>query len=366
MKKLSIAACFALATTTSVFAESGSIKEAISYGVASGDMTVYNKNVNNNSGADEGFTNGSLGIAFQTDSFHNVNAKVAFRANHEFAEKREGNYEDEFATDSLMTEFFLQYRDIGVRATLGRQLMDLEWIGDYNEAITIETKKLIDDIKVTLAYVDRQAESEEDESTEFSDVTQKGAYIADFNYEIEEDESEISAYYYNIPDVVDFYGIKAKGEFSMFEFTAHYAASSADKQSGEENSNILNLELEHETSNFEFAVGYIKTDKEASVEQMTTYGDNIDPTEELEDSIYAADSQTVYGKIEYEGSNYEVEAVYAQAKHGAADNKDKEFTVELEYAFTDALSAEVVYTTTSMQDSADDKDVTEVSLTYSF
>jgi hypothetical protein len=364
MKRISLVASILLATTTSAFAESDSIKEAISYGVASGDITAFYKNENTKND-DEGFLNGSLGVSFQTDSFKGVNAKVGFRANHKFSEREDGNYKDEFENKALMTESYLQYRDVGLKATVGRQIIDLEWLGDYNEAITFETKKLMDNTTISLAYVDRQAESEEDESSNFEEISEKGLYAFDFNYEIEEDESEINAYYYSAPDLVDFYGIKAKGELGMFEFTAHYAASSVDVN-GEEDGNILNLEFETEISNFEFVVGYIRTDKEGGVGMMDSYGDNIDPTEELDESIYAADSQTAYAAIEYAGNGLEAELIYAEAKHGENNDKDKELTVAVEYEITDSLSTEIIYTTTSMEDSDDDLDVTQISLAYSF
>ena len=365
MKKLSFVTSLLLVTTTSVFAESDSIKEAIANGMASGDVTAFFKNEDTKD-EDAGYINGSLGLSYQTDSVYGVNAKVGFRANHKFSEKEDGDYEEEFANKSLLTEAYLQYRDVGLKATVGRQNIDLEWLGDFNEAITFQTSKLIDSTTITLGYVDRQAASEEDESTDFEELTEDGAYVLDFNYEIEEDESEINAYYYNVPDVVDFYGIKAKGELGMFEFTAHYAASSVDSKIGEEDGDILNLEFETEISNYEFAVGYIRTDKKGGIGLMDTYGDNIDPTEEIGDSIYAADSKTIYALAEYSYGDLEVEAVYAQAEYGEDKAKDKEFTLAVEYAFTDAISTELSYTNTSMEDSDDDSDITQLSVSYSF
>lgn len=365
MKKLSFVASLLLVTSTSIFAESDSIKEAIENGMVSGDVTIFYKN-DDGKDEDEGFANASLGLAYQTDSVHGINAKVAFRANQEIYEKEDENYDDEFENDSLLTEAFFQYRDIGTRITLGRQAIDLEWLGDYNEAITVQTNRLIDNTTITLGYVDRQAESEEDESTDFEEINDDGMYVLDVNYEIEEDESGINAYYYSAPDYVDFYGIKAKAEIGMIEATAHYAQSDVDASTGEEDGDILNVELELETSNYEFAVGYIKTDKDGGIGLMGEYGDNIDPTEELDDSIYAADSETYYAKVEYAYNDLEVGVVYAQAEHGENDDKDKEITLEVEYAFTDSLSTEFVYSNTNMEDSDDDRDVVSLAVQYSF
>lgn len=364
MRKLSLVTYLLLITSTSLFAESDSIKEAISNGMASGDVSIFYKN-DNGKEEDEGFTNASLGLSYQTDSVYGINAKAGFRANHKLSEIEDGNYADEFENKALLTEAFFQYRDIGTKITVGRQNIDLEWLGSFNEAITAQTNQIIDDTTISLAYVNRQAESEEDESTDFEKPSEDGAFVLDFNYEIEEDESEINAYYYSIPDLVDFYGIKAKGELGMFEITAHYAQSNVD-QSTDTDGSILNLEFEIETSNYEFAVGYIKTDKDGGIGLMDTYGDNIDPTEEIGDSVYTADSQTIYALAEYAKNDLEVELIYAQAEHGANNDKDKEITLAVEYAFTDSLSSEFAYTNTSMEDNDEDKDVVSLAVEYSF
>lgn len=362
MKKLSLAASILLLASSSAFAESSSIKEAFANGKTSGDITAFYKSEDNKT-TDAGFANGSLGLSFETDSINGFNAKAAFRTNHEFSEKENGDYAGDFTNDALLTEAYIQYANDTITATVGRQEIDLEWLGDYNEAITLGVSAIAD-TSIVLGYTQRQAASDETESGDFGKVNgDKGAYVLDVKYAGLE-SFEFNPYYYSAPDVADYYGLKTSYESDMFNLVAHYAASKEDTIA--DDGSILNLEIGTEVVGIALGLGYIKTDKDGAIGSMDTVGDNIDPTEEIGDSVYADDSQTIYATAGYAIDALELGLLYAQANHGVTDDKDKEITFSADYAFSDELSAGIVFTDVSMENKADDKNVTQVTLSYAF
>ena len=134
-KKLSLIACGLLLSTSTAFAES-SLEAAFASGQASGDISIYSNRIDKKGGnADSGYTAGTVGVAYETGSFHDFSAKAGFRAGHKFEEVENDDYKGDFEQNSVMNEAFVKYEVESFALTAGRQEIDLEWIGDFNEAI---------------------------------------------------------------------------------------------------------------------------------------------------------------------------------------------------------------------------------------
>lgn len=370
-KKISLVASAMLLSSTVGLADSASIKDAFKNGSVSGDISVYttSSNTDDPTEKDSGYTAGTIGINYETDTFQGFTLSAGFRAGHEFTEDEEGDYEDDFAEDSLLHTAAIAYANDDFSVSVGRQEIDLEWLGDYNEAAVIGITA-IPDTTVVLGYTDRQAEAEEDEISDFEEITEDGTYVVDIkNSSIP--MVELNPYYYNAPDEVDFYGLKATLTTDYLGFTAHYANSNidsnADVLSSKEDGNILHLEASTELAGISLAAGYITTDSDGGIGGMDSYGDNIDPSEEIDDAIYGVDADTFYGSIGYEILNVELTAFYADAEYDDGASKDLEATelsLGIAYNFTEELEFSAMYSDVEVDNI--DSDVISASLVYSF
>lgn len=360
-KNLSIFACLAI-MSTSAFAAS-SVDEAFKNGKVSGDISLHYQDTDNKSSDDFGFSAGSIGIVYKTGSLNGFSLEAGARANHKISEVEDNDYISEFENDAILNLANLQYENDIVSIVLGRQEIDLEWLGDFNEAVVISSSA-IENLTITAGYVDRQASAGNDGSTDFAEPTEDGAYVLDAKYELS--SFVLNPYFYSAPDAVDFYGIKVDFEQDMFGFTAHYAASSVDSSQDVDDGSILNLEGRLNIADFELAAGYITTDKNGGTGLMDTYGDNIDPTEEIGDAVYAEDSDTFYASIGYTIGDLGLGTSYAQSKYSSDNSKDTEWTVGAEYAITESLSADLLFVDVSADNSDDDLDKIVANITYSF
>ncbi len=349
-------------------ADSNSIKEAFANGTTSGDITVYYENKDNKSATDSGVTSGSVGLNYETDTFNGFSASFGVRANHEFDEKtRDVDYKASYANDAIINVAALKYANDDFFVSVGRQEIDLEWLGDYNESI-VAGITAIPNTTIVLGYTDRQAEIGFDVVEDFEEISPKGAYVIDIkNTSVE--GLELNPYAYSAPDVADFYGLKVSYDTDMFGATAHYAASNEDSNDlGQaDDGDIYNLEGRLNVAGIAFAAGYIKTDNNG-IGSIAAYGDNISPFEDG-NNTYEADAKTYYGSIGYEIAGVELAALYGQTKYdaGTRNEKENELNLSVGYSFTEELSASIMYVDYNDK-SADNEDYDKVfaNVTYSF
>jgi len=373
MKNLSLVTSAVLLSSTVALADSNSIKEAFANGTTSGDITVYGESIDNKNAKDTGLASGSIGLNYETDSFKGFSASVGFRANHEFQEVVDTSdvnpanhytYDNTFANNAIMNVAAVKYATDAYFISVGRQAIDLEWLGDFNEAV-VAGITAVPDTTIILGYTDRQAEIGFDVVEDFTDVNgNKGAYVVDVkNNSIE--NVELNPYFYSAPDVADFYGLKASYDNDMFGATAHYAKSNEDTQ---QDGDIYNLEGRLNVVGISFAAGYIGTDKTVGRGSMDAFGDNMSPFEEG-NHTYDPDAKTYYGSIGYEIAGVELAALYGQTKYDNSGIKDKENELNLSvgYSFTEELSASLMYVDYDDKSTANgDYDKVFANVTYSF
>ncbi len=237
--------------------------------------------------------------------------------------------------------------------TAGRQAIDLEWLGDFNEAVVAAITPT-KDTTIVLGYTNQQAVADEDEIIDFSEPTEDGAYVADVKYTGLE-SVEFNPYFYSAPDAVDFYGLKTTFTADMFGAVAHYAKSSVDETFGlanaAEDGSIGHAELNTTLAGVSAAVGYIKTDKDGGTGLMDTYGDNISPFDEGANT-YSADAKTVYGSLGYTIADVELGALYGETKF-AVDTEENELNLTAGYSFTDSLGVSLLFVNYDLEGSSD-------------
>lgn len=355
MKKISLVACGLLLSSSMAFA-ADSIDAAFKAGTVSGDVTLYGLSKDQKGGKkDYGWSAATAGLGYVTDSYMGLSAGMGFRAGHVF-----GNSSD-LDNDALMTEAYVKYATDGFALSVGRQAIDLEWLGDFNESV-VAAITAIPDTTVVLGYVDRQAAADEDEIGNFSEITPDGAYVLDVKY-AGIAGVELNPYFYSAVDVADFYGLKATFSSDTFGVVAQYAASNEDV-AGTEDGSIANFEISTGIAGVSLAAGYITTDSEGGVGSIAAYGDNVTPFDNGEDN-YAVDADTVYGSVGYTIGKADVGLLYGETEFGSSESS--ELNIYSSYALTDSLSLGLLFVNYDLEgsDSSDYQDYS-ATISYSF
>jgi len=370
MKKIYMSAIAATLLSTTLMAESTSLKDAFANGKASGDISIYAENVSNNGDTkDSGFSMGSIGVNYETDTLNGFKASFGARTNHNFSEKEDGDYDgiDEDTGKVIDTPTVaintlnLSYAMQGLTVIAGRQEIDLEWMSDYHEAL-VAAITAVPDTTIVLGHTERFMAVDNDAALEeMGDIGEDGANVIDVKYEGIAN-TVINPYYMDANDIFSAYGLKATTSVANVDLTAHYAATNEDTL--DEDGSIAHFEIGTTVSDIALAAGYITTDTDVGAGSIAALGDNIDPTESLADSIYGADADTFYASISADVSMVTLGALYTTVDH--ADDRDSEITLTASAAITDELGLDVLYSSVSMEDSDEDSDTVSMMLTYSF
>ena len=345
-KTLSLVASGMILSSTMAFG-ANTIEEAFKEGTVSGGLAAYTTYSDNKGVDDSAFSTGAVSLGFETASLNGFSAKAGFIGVHLFDEKYKDDASEDIASKALMTEASISYTHDLASLTIGRQEIDLEWMGDFHEA-AVANIMAIPDTTIVLGYTQKIAVAGVDEISErFEKVNEnKGAYVLDIKY-AGLDGLEFNPYAYSAPDLADWYGLKTTFEADNFGLVAHYALSSEDTQ---DDGSIGHVELNGNLENLTAAVGYIKTDKDVGVATMAELGDNISPFEDGE-QVYGVNAKTTYASIGYTIADIELGALYGETKYNN-DFKEKELNLTVGYSFTESLAASVLYADIS----ADSKD----------
>jgi hypothetical protein len=363
MKKILSLATMSCLATSGVMAES--LSEAFKNGKVSGDIVLHAERQNNNGTTlDAGFTNGSLGLSYETGEYKGFKASVGFRANSDFSEVENGDFgEDE--TKALLHTANISYNSEFIDVIVGRQEIDLEWMGDFHEAY-VAVLKPTRNLALVLGYSDKIAVADPDAKLEkFTKIGEDGVYVFDAKYSGIEGLG-LNAYYYSANDIADWYGTKVDYDTDMFGATAHYARSNVDALIASQDGSIFHIEARGAFADFNLKTGYITTDKDIGVDGiMNNIGDNISPFEDG-NQVYVADSNTYYFGASYTIAGVELGAIYGQSKYGATNDKEKEFNFSADYGVTDELSLGFLFVDLSAQNSTDDYNRIGFTASYAF
>lgn len=353
-KKLSIVVSGLLLSTSMAFA-ADSIDSAFKTGTVSGDITLYGSTADNKGGTlDSDYAAATTGLAYETASYMGLSAKAGFRAGHAF-----GN-STPFVNDALMTEAYVKYATDGFALSVGRQAIDLEWMGDYHESV-VAAITAIPDTTIVLGYSNQFTAADEDEIGDFAQIGTDGAYVADIKYTGLEG-IELNPYFYSVPNTADWYGLKASYSSDMFGAVAQYAASSEDVGS---DGSIGHVEASTTIAGISAALGYIKTDKTAGVGSIAAVGDNISPFDNGVNT-YSADAKTVYGSLGYSIAGVDLGLLYGETDY-AANGEEKELNLMSSYSITDSLGLSLLYVKYDEEgSSSNDSDYATATLAYSF
>ncbi|AKH21192.1 Opr family porin [Sedimenticola thiotaurini] len=356
------AAIISLLTANSVQADN--LADAFSNGTVSGDLNLYYKNIDSRVGADAGYSTGNLGLKYETAPLNGLQLGLAFRHGSEVDEDNPGDSDE--GVGSLLTEAYISYQGDGFGAVLGRQAIDLEWIGDYHEAVTL-TSDLLPATELTVGYSRSIAVADEDDlQHSFTDIGDDGAWFLDASINPAEGLT-LNPYYIHEDEVFDGLGLKADFEHaSGLGMTAHYATSDVDV-AGESDGAILHLELRGTLGGLALAAGYIDTDDQGGVGHLDDLGDNISPLEEG-NQVYGPDAQTWYLGGEYSIGRATIGALVGNTDY-AGNSEEQEINLILGYdlaAVAENLSVSLVYADIDAEAGNDDYEKLTLMLSYGF
>jgi len=323
-------------------ADSTTLSNAFKNGEVNGDLHFYMENINNaGTTLDSGFSVGSVGLSYETDSYNGFKANMAFRANHNFSEVENGDYDPTNEnTQAIMSVANISYENDMFALILGRQAIDLEWMTDFHEAY-VGVLKAIPDTTVVVGHTVRMTgDSDYDGALlKFQKVNgNNGASVVDAKY-TGFANTVLNGYYYYANNLASWYGLGINYDTDMYGFTAKYTASS-EKVNGVADGSIAQLEARGSFKGFDVNAGYITTDSKGGIGSMSTLGDNINPFEEG-NQVYSANADTYYLGVSYEINKVTLGALYGDTS--IANQDEKELNLLAGYSFSKALSANVAY-----------------------
>lgn len=362
MKKYLYLTALSLVTAQGVQADT--LTDAFGNGTLTGDISLFYKNIDNNTGADQAYGTGFLGFKYETASFNNLQLGLALRHGSEIHEQNSGDSDE--AVGTLLSEAYISYQGDDLGLIAGRQAIDLEWVGDYHEALTL-TSSVLPNTELTAGYSRSLAVADEDNlQHSFSDIGDDGAWYLDGKI-TPFDGLSLNPYYLHASDIFSGIGLKADLEHgSGLGLTAHYAASNVDV-AGEQDGDILHLEVRGALGELALAAGYIATDEQGGIGHLDEMGENINPLEEG-NQVYGADAQTWYLGAEYAVGKASFGLLYGDSDYaGNAGEQELDLTFSYDLgAVTENLSFDLVYARIDANSSANDYDKATLMLSYAF
>lgn len=360
MKKLATIALSLVAASTILTADS--IEGAFAKGKTTGEISIFSNSTNNSGNiADTAFTVGSLNLLYSTDSFYGLKANVGMRTNMLIDEKDDGFYDD--STNAVVNVANLEYsRGIGT-LILGRQAIDLEWIGDYHNAVVGVLSS--NGLTLVAGYTESKAVTKADASLEkYSKFNgDDGAYVVDATYDIA-GHAKVNGYYMDAPNLFSAVGGKIEGSAMGINLVAKYAQTKEDTV-GNSDGDIMAFEAGYSTDDYGLKAGYIATDKTGGIGSLTALGDNINPLD-TGNAVYKTDAKTYYVGANASVAGFALGTLYGSTEYDTANKNEKELNLTIGKELTKNFNASILYADIDAEDNASDNNYISATISYSF
>jgi len=340
------------------------------------EVSIYTGK-NNNSGEtkDSGFSVGSVYLNYTTPLNDSFKASVGARANVKLNEKEKSDYwgKDEDTGEELkhikavVTEANLAYSKDGITVIAGRQPIDLEWIGDYHNAIVGIAE--LDKLTLVAGFTNAKGVADSDiplkKVTKLNDGKTK-ATVLDATYSLN-DDTKIGGYFMNATELFSAVGAKAEVKIADITTTLKYASTN-EKVIDTKDGTILALDFGYETDAIKLQAGYVKAGKENGIGSLDTLGDNINPLDS-DSKMYKKDAKSVYFGVGTKVADFELGVIYGTTNYKEEDgskSKEKEFNFTIDKEIMESLALGFIYSKVDAQAINDDTSGVALQLTYSF
>jgi hypothetical protein len=370
MKKLAKLATISLFAASSIYA-ADSLEDAFKNGTTSGELSVYHISTDNKTVDDTNFTVGSIYLNYVTDEINGFKATIGGRANHLFSQKNDGyDTGSDGRVDAVVTEANIAYATDMVTVIAGRQPIDLEWIGDYHDALVGVFSH--NGLTAIAGLTNRVMAADPDGAlSRMGDILDKDgkktkAAVLDLSYAIN-DNLSVGGYYMNAIDLFSAVGGSVSANVAGLGVTAKYAQTSEDV-ANTENGKIYALDLGYEIEDVvTLNGGYIKTDKDGGIGTIAALGDNISPFEDG-NQVYGTNAKTWYLGASSEVAGFGFGALYGQTKYDNAGEteKEKELNLFVDKEVYTNLTASAIYVDVKPEDRDARYDYISLQLAYSF
>lgn len=382
MKKIAIVTCGLVLNSIILLGNEDissvkSLDSAFKNGKIEGSLTLYGKDIENDKKVEYkegkfskkvGYLNGNAVLSYETASFYGFSAKAEFKGNIDLGEvhngDRKNNAKTPYENSALLTQGYLKYDIEDFYVIAGRQEVELEWLRDYHEGV-FSGISFIPNTSIVLGWTKRKSESTVRMSEDFWEMNEnKGVYVADIkNNSLE--FVEINPYFYEAPNLANWYGLKTTFINEYFNLAAQYVQGNSDKKTDLKDESLAQIELNTNIGDLTILAGYIKTDKQGGAVTIATGGDNSS----FEDKNYIFDinARTRYGGLGYSISNISFDVLYGHTKYGEENFTEKELNFRVEYAINDSFNTSFLYVNVNTNNSGDtDYDKYIAAITYNF
>ncbi|MFT7004495.1 MAG: hypothetical protein ACJAWW_001853, partial [Sulfurimonas sp.] len=340
-------------------------KDMFTNGKVSGNIVMYAIQKSNSGTIDDsGFSINSIGLAYETAEFNGFKSSFSFRGNNKIYEVEDGDYADDEAPKAIIDTANISYSNKYFTVIAGRQAISLEWVEDYHEAYVASITTIPNTI-ILVAHTNRTAVADTDDVLKvFRQVNEnRGANIIDIKY-AGIDSLALNAYYYNAPDLANWYGTKVDYDTDMIGATLHYAASKEEVATTKDGS-VFAAELRAKMNAFSANLGYIITDKDGAIGSMRLVGESINPLEENHNQVYTTDANTIYLGLGYKLDDFSLNAMYGSTKY--ASYKQDEINLIAEYGINDEFTVGTIFVNVNTDDTTlSYNDYNTISLTISY
>lgn len=386
MKKISLS--LISASLLANIASADILTDAFIHGFYEGSASAYMQTQNNDKSKDSSYLNAQATLSYNTADVYNFSLGVQGKANLKVAEKYKNDWKNggvnnglgQHENNFLLTQAYLKYElQEGFIFKAGRYEADLAWFKNYQQGAIVEIDA-IPDVLVTVAYSDRQAESDLDTSEDFhSNYKKQGFNKGIYTIDIKDKAIEgfdFNPYFYQVPDAIKFYGLKTgfdlehgglKLEYARSNLTSKYRAAT-----NQSNGYIAHAEIFGKVEVLKLTAGGIVTSDKGGATSMWYFGDTITPFADGNQS-YSKDARTLYGSININiEERFVFNALYGYTRYDT-DTKsgleERELNLGFKYNFMEELSAELKYVNVradSKQSKYGDYDKYIASIEYKF
>ncbi|MDR2904473.1 MAG: Opr family porin [Helicobacteraceae bacterium] len=379
MKKLSLIAAAALVAASGALAADakGEAKlEALLYG-------QYDKwNLNDeekNAGKPEksGILQGSFNVLYNTGEIANgASLNMGARMNRKLAESHEGDWvtwadgdpkvrgEQAENDNTVFHTANLTWTNGFATIVAGRQYVELEWLGDYHEAL-VGVLTPHDFVTIVGGWTRAYATADYDGYNAGFDnfhtangVNGNGAGVLDITIAPVEG-LKIEPWFYHIPEVANWTGGKIAYENEFVGVSAAYTISKSDSKLAEEDDNFLHVTANvNPAEGLKIYAGLGKAgDKEGAPNLLSgVVGENITPFED--GALFLTNGvKTIYGGVGYEVGGLNLNLLYGVFDLSKGDNdedggKASELDFVAEYAMNKNFSARLALVSRGRNDDA--------------
>ena len=387
MKKIKLSLIAILAVSSCSIMSADSLKEALSNGKVSGEVTAtYEKRkVDNELSKWSNYYNntsygvGSFALKYETAQWNNLSLTSKVRMYSTLFEggKNETHYQgkgdaserfydkDGSSQASDIEELFLTYNTKNVTVKAGRQFIATDWMNKTQDAVRVNASYEDTSLEAIWSKKHGRVYSRDYRPVEEMNSSE-GVYKIALTQKLNENISA-SIYDFIAPDVRDIIGGKVNLKYGDTSLRAHYAVNKDDTDATKDSS-IIDLMVSTKIGDISAYAGYVQIDKDAAFTHMA--GEIIIPFEEG-DQMYLKNAKTYYVGVSKSFGKLSSTLLYGATSYdkGSSNFTQEEATVWLGYPVTKDLKSNLGYTIVA-NDSADtdetDLNQVNLTLTYSF